>query len=65
MHMDNPTVSTDWLTVLRAQGRSIAWLADTTGKPRATVYGYARKDRNPTREWLAKVSQALGVEVSA
>ena len=52
-----------WRTVLREQGRSIAWLADTTGRPRATVYGYARGDRRPTAEWLAKASEALGVPV--
>lgn len=62
--MDTPTGPTDWRTVLKAQGRSIAWLADTTSRPRATVYGYARGDRRPTDEWLAKASAALGVEVT-
>ena len=63
--MDNSTAPTTWRTVLKAQGRTIAWLADQTGKPRRTVYGYSRGQLPPTPEWLAKASTVLGVEVTA
>jgi hypothetical protein len=63
--MDTPTAPKHWKTVLREQGRDIAWLADKTEKPRATVYGYSRGDRRPTAEWLEAASRVLGEEVAA
>lgn len=62
--MDTSTARNDWRTVLREQGRTIAWLADQTGRPRRTVYGYSRDQLPPTAEWLAKASLVLGVEVT-
>jgi predicted transcriptional regulator len=64
--MDKQTADTHWRTVLIRQGRSFAWLADVTGKKRRTVYAYsAGTIKNPPREWLAKVSDVLGQEVTA
>jgi predicted transcriptional regulator len=53
----------DWRTVLREQGRSMAWLADRTGKPRRAVYGYSQGDMTPPADWLDKVEELLGVPV--
>lgn len=53
-----------WKDVLREQGRSIAWLADQTGKRRRTVYEYSRGVR-PPEAWLVAVSTVLGTEVAA
>lgn len=54
-----------WRTVLDEQGRSIRWLAIQTGRPARSLYAYSRGQMNPTPEWLAKASEALGVEVTA
>ncbi len=62
-HMDNPTAPIDWRTVLREQGRTIAWLADQTRRPRRTVYAYSRDDLIPLPEWLETASAVLGVQV--
>ena len=53
-----------WKEVLRDQGRSIAWLADRTATPRATVYSYACGARRPASAWLEKAAAALGVDVA-
>lgn len=63
--MDTPTAPIDWRAALTAQGRSMAWLADQTGKSRRTVYAYSRRDLIPPKEWLALVSQLLEVQVAA
>lgn len=65
VHMNTSTNDTQWRTVLKAQGRTIAWLADQTARPRRTVYAYSRKDLTPTPEWLRAASRVLGVEVTA
>lgn len=62
--MQQPTAN-HWFTVLQEQGRTITWLARVTGRPRRSIYGYRRGEARPTPEWLAKASEALGVEVSA
>ena len=61
--MNKSTSQRDWRTVVREQGRTIGWLADQTGRPRRTVYGYSRNQLPPTAEWLASASSVLGVEV--
>jgi predicted transcriptional regulator len=63
--MQQSTNDSHWLTVLREQGRTIAWLADRTGRPRRSIYGYRRGEARPTAEWLRKASEVLGVEVTA
>lgn len=65
VHMEQPTAQNDWRAVLKAQGRSIAWLADQTGRPRRTVYAYSQQTRTPPAEWLAKAYEVLGVDVAA
>ena len=62
--MDTPTAPNDWRTVLREQGRTIAWLAKQTGRPARTVYAYSRGQLTATPEWLADASVALGVQVA-
>lgn len=54
----------DWRTALREQGRSIAWLADKTGRTRRTVYHYSQGTHNPSDEWLDQVEELLGVPVT-
>lgn len=63
--MDSTHSSTHWRTVLREQGRSIAWLADRTDKSRRTVYAYSKGELQPTPAWLMAASRVLGVEVTA
>lgn len=63
--MDKPTARPSWRTVLKEQGRSLTWLAQATGRPRRTIYAYSQGQLRPTDVWLAKVSEALGVEVGA
>lgn len=65
MQMDTSPKPNDWRTVLREQGRTIAWLADRTGRPRRSIYGYSKGEARPTAEWLRKASEVLGVEVTA
>ena len=49
--------------MLREQGRSIAWLADKTARPRRAVYGYSQGTMTPPADWLDKVEELLGVPV--
>ena len=63
--MDTPTEQNDWRTVLRAQGRTLRWLAIQTGKSPRTVYAYSRGDLVPPAEWLAAASRVLGEELAA
>ena len=65
MQTDKSTAPNEWRAVLKYQGRTLAWLADRTGRPRRSVYAYSRGQMRPTAEWLAKVSEVLGVEVTA
>lgn len=66
------TNTSQWRDVLISQGRSLRWLATATGTKPRTVYAYSAwsKDpalqnaRRPPVEWLARVSEALGVEVT-
>lgn len=62
--MDKQLDPIDWRAVLKAQGRSLTWLAAATGRPRRTVYAYHQRRLPPTTEWLARVSDALGVQVT-
>lgn len=62
--MDKPTHLPDWRTELRAQGRTLTWLATATGRPRRTVYAYSQGQLRPTEAWLARVSEVLGVTVT-
>ena len=62
--MDTSTDLTDWRTALKEERRTIAWLADQTGRPRRTIYGYSRGELPPTAEWLAAASRVLGRPVT-
>ena len=61
--MDTSTARNAWRTVLYEQGRTLRWLAVQTGKAPRTVYAYSRGDLIPPDEWLAAVSELLGVPV--
>lgn len=65
MHMNQLTADTTWRAVLKAQGRTLAWLADQTGWTRRTVYAYSTGQLRPTTAFLDAASRALGVEVRA
>jgi len=60
----DPIYRDTWRTILREQGRSLAWLAHRTGTPDQTVYAYSMGRRRPTRPWLEKVAVALDVPVA-
>ena len=61
----NPPTTTDWRTVLLAQGRTLRWLAIQTGTKPRTVYAYSQGTRTPRPEWLEAVARVLGTEVAA
>lgn len=56
-----PTLRDTWRGELRAQGRSLRWLARATQTPEGTVYAYSIGKRNPPDEWLGRVADALGL----
>ena len=64
--------SAQWREVLKAQGRSLRWLAKATGTNPRTVYAYAAwssdrakaNGRYPSDRWLDRASIALGVRVT-
>ena len=53
----------DWRTVLRDQGRSIAWLADRTHRKRRTVYAWSQGTLVAPSDWLDEVEMLLGEPV--
>lgn len=63
--MDTSATHPHWRIVLLQQRRSVAWLADRTGKSRRTVYAYSRGELTPPDAWIARASEILGVEVTA
>lgn len=58
--------SWDWKAATRAHpiGRygGLAWLADSTGVKRGTVYKYSTGERRATGSWLARAAAVLGHE---
>lgn len=42
----------DWLADLRADERSVLWLARHTGKSSTQVYAYSRGEITPPLDWL-------------
>jgi hypothetical protein len=63
--MDKLTAPKQWKTALFMQGRSLKWLAAATGYKARTVYAYSSGQHPATAEFLAKVAEVLGEEVSA
>ncbi len=63
--MDKPTEHTNWRDALKAQGRTLRWLALATGKSPRTVYAYSSGQIPPPETWLRAASDALGVPVAA
>ena len=56
-----PDLRDTWRIELREQGRTLAWLARTTGTPASTVYAYSMGKRRAPDGWLVKVADALGL----
>ena len=65
---DGPAAATidlatwDWRTELRAQERSIPWLARRTDRAQQTVYNYANGAAATPIEWLRLAATVLGVK---
>lgn len=51
----------DWLEALKAEERSVLWLARQTKRHPSTVYNYAKGRRTPPSDWLRAASKALGM----
>jgi hypothetical protein len=49
----------DWIAALKADERSIPWLARKTGKPQRTVYAYSYGEVTPSLQWLRDAFRAL------
>jgi hypothetical protein len=54
----------DWKTELKAQERSLEWLARRTQRSTSAVNGYSAGRMIPPASWLAMAAQVLGVEVA-
>lgn len=55
----------DWRAALKADERSIPWLAKRTSKAQRTVYGYSRGELVPPLAWLREAAAILGKTVAA
>ena len=55
----------DWRAALKADERSIPWLARRTNKAQRTVYGYARGELVPPLAWLREAAAVLGRKAAA
>lgn len=51
--------SWDWLADLKADERSIPWLARKTGKSQRSIYAYSYGESTPSLEWLRSAYRAL------
>jgi hypothetical protein len=52
--------SWDWDAELRAQERSIPWLARRTDRGQGTVYSYRSGKMSPSLDWLRSAARVLG-----
>lgn len=59
---DGQSVPT-WRDETFRQGRTLSWIALTTGKSARTVYAYSRGELVPSEQWLARVADILGCAV--
>ena len=50
----------DWRAALRAEERSIPWLARQTARSPRTVFAYAEGLRRPPSSWLRAAADVLG-----
>lgn len=51
--------SWDWRADLKADERSIPWLARKTGKPQRTIYAYAYGEVHAPLDWLRDAYRVL------
>lgn len=57
--------SWDWRKTMKAQERTVPWLARHTTRSQSTVYKYSYGILTPPVEWLRNAARALGHEVAA
>jgi hypothetical protein len=50
----------DWNAELKAQERSVPWLARHTGVRQETVYKFRWGTRTPSLDWLRSAARVLG-----
>lgn len=55
----------DWRADLKADERTIPWLARQTNRSQNTVYLYSWGKVKPQIEWLREVARILGKDVAA
>ena len=55
----------DWRAALKADERTIPWLAKRTSRAQRTVYGYARGELVAPLDWLREAAAVLGKEAVA
>lgn len=55
----------DWRADLKADERTIPWLARRTNRAQRTVYGYSRGEIVPPLEWLRSAAAVLRKDVAA
>lgn len=56
---DESLRSWNWRAALKAEERTIPWLARKTDRAQRTVYGYAYKQLPAPIEWLRAVAEVL------
>jgi hypothetical protein len=61
----SPLREWDWRADLRAQERTIPWLARKTDRAQSTVYAYAYGTVRPSLSWLEEAARVLGKAVPA
>jgi hypothetical protein len=49
----------DWMAALKADERSIPWLARKTGKSQRSIYAYSYGQATPSLAWLRDAYRAL------
>jgi hypothetical protein len=49
----------DWLAALKADERSIPWLARKTGKSQRSIYAYSYGQATPSLAWLRDAYRVL------
>jgi hypothetical protein len=57
--IENQLRAWDWRADLKADERSIPWLARKTGAPQRTVYAYAYGEVRPPLSWLREAYRIL------
>lgn len=62
-HDDEALLAWDWIADLRADDRTVSWLARKTGRPESTVHSYAQGRHPAPLEWLREAAFVLKKDV--